>query len=205
MTSKVFGMLTLHKPLKTQTEYLSDRCLTFACRKVPLLNLVDMWMSLCLMLLVTGSALYVDTVTGGLFGRFSGSAVCLAAINWGVALFEFDINFDFFAKKDSSTIDDIGRYCFWCALIVGDIEQNQKTFFFDMTLTLSPVNVRVYSAWASLGDGLDPCPPKRERERRCCTLHKAPVGPGHWLILWMKKKESGDEQNIPTGIASNST
>lgn len=32
--------------------------------KVPLLNLVDMWMSLCLMLLVTGSALYVDTVTG---------------------------------------------------------------------------------------------------------------------------------------------
>lgn len=82
-------------------------------------------MSLCLMLLVTGSALYVDTVTGGLFGRFSGSAVCLAAINWGVALFEFDTNFDFFTEKDSSTIDDIGRYCFWCAWIVGDIKQNQ--------------------------------------------------------------------------------
>ena len=58
-------MLTLHKSLKTPTAYLSDQRLTFACRKVPLLNLVDMWMSLCLMLLVTGSALYVDTVTGG--------------------------------------------------------------------------------------------------------------------------------------------
>ena len=32
--------------------------------KVPLLNIMDMWLSLCLMLLVMGSALYLDSVEG---------------------------------------------------------------------------------------------------------------------------------------------
>lgn len=32
--------------------------------KVPLLNIMDMWLSLCLMLLVMGSALYLESVEG---------------------------------------------------------------------------------------------------------------------------------------------
>lgn len=39
--------------------------------KVPLLNLMDMWMTLCLMLLVTGSALYVSVSDSGAMQNFA--------------------------------------------------------------------------------------------------------------------------------------